>query len=900
MEQRRIGLVAGFALVILGLLVIASGLPPAGAAPAPQATATTPFPTRHARLPQAPYPGIWHFLDLDLEAPNLPEIVGTHRVWGWDELQPAPGVFNWHWVEAWVSAAANQGKPVALGVNTYDGYYDGGDHTPQWVYADAPDARVVCPDGWTIPKYWDDRWLAAFEDFVAAFAARYDGDPRVAWVEISTGVYGETAPVSSNFGYVNCMLSAGLTPDLWVTTVKRIVDIYTAHFRETPLFLQMAPAFLKWWERREFSNYAAAKGVGLKHNGLQVDMGTAEFGPCPDAGSQCESGFVELMRRWGDQVPIAWEGDPRVLPPTNPLDPAHPEWAIYWQILNALDKHSDYILYNHTLAQNARLTELFRWANSYLGRTVYDTPSVWVALRETRLAPVRNPQRGNYSFWLWQNDAAPAGRSVPVWDVGPPPEGYYARRTDGATGNSYLYFNVADAYIYNGNVRGATVRVTYLDQGTDTWALEYDSQTDPYKRAGVVRKQNTGTWQVATFTLDDVRFANRQPGGGAHPGSDFRISNMGDGDEIIHFVEVIRTPVATATPTPTRPVRPLVTPTPTPGRPLYRVKLQEGRNGYTGTEDTTLDRSRPTVNLGNEPTLALRALPAGQAKHILVRFELNHIIPANAQVEYAWLALNTTSATGPDVYARGYTLLRPWSEQGATWQQAAPGSPWGTGGANGANYDRDARWYGQGWAHKQGEWIRVDVTEALRGWLRDPQRNFGVVLVPFSYASYGYEFASSEYPDPTRRPMLIVAYTLPNDPIVTPTPVTPPTPTPTPTPTITPSPTPTPTPTPAHWIVMGTLYDAHYGRDAVIAGGAITVTLGTQGPQIATRSNESGHFVIVAYAPDDGPLTYEVSAAGYHPYTGEEPPRTPRQYTLFIGLEPLAPPRAYLPWVEAP
>ncbi len=878
------GIVA-FTLLGLGMLLWVSAGYPSG-----EIASARP----EARLPQAPAPGIWHFLDLDLEAPEYPYLKGTHRVWGWRQVHPAPGIFIWRWVERWVSEAAAAGLPVALGINTYDGYFDGGDQTPTWVYERYPDARIVCPDGWTIPKYWHPGWQAALEEMVADFAARFDGDPRVAWVEIGVGVYGETAPVSANFRngqYVQCLQAVGLTPEQWVKTVQNIVDIYVRHFRYTPLFLQMAPAFQKWWERREFVNYAAAKGVGLKHNGLQVDMGTAVFGPCPESGSQCESGFVELMRRWGEQVPIAWEGDPRVLPPTNPLDPQRPEWAVYWQILNALDKHSDYILYNRWLAQHPALRDLFTWANAYLGRTVYDTPSVWVALRETRLDPVRNPQRGNFTFWLYQNDAVPQGRTVPVWDVGPPPQGYYARRTDEATGNRYMYFDVDDRYIFDGNVRGAAVRIVYLDQGTDTWALEYDGPQS-VTLAGTVQKTDSGLWKEVTFELSDVRFANRLPGGGDRSGSDFRIDSRGDGDEIVHFVEVIRTPVVTPTPTPTRTPVPFVKPTPTPGPPLYRVVLQQGRDGYTGAEDTTLNREQPHVNYGAAPTLSLRAQPPSRERRVLMRFDLAERIPARAQVAYAWLMMYTLSPTGPDIYPRAYRVLRPWTAAEATWQQATAGVSWATPGADAPGVDRASTWYSQGWAHKQGEWTVIEVTTLVQEWLQAPERNFGLVLIPFSYGGYTFEFASAEYPERYYRPRLIVAYTLPEDPPITPTPTPLPSPTPTPTPTL------TPTPAPVLWVVHGRLYDRERGVDTPIAGGVVTVTLGSAGPVHVATTDVRGVFAVEAYAPDVGPLRYQAAANGYVPVAGELPPRRPRIYTLAIPLTPRASQRHFVPWIS--
>ncbi|NPA90563.1 MAG: DNRLRE domain-containing protein [Chloroflexi bacterium] len=843
----------------------------------------------HARLPSAPYPGIWYFTDLDVHAPNYPHVVGSHRTWAWETLEPAPGVYRWDLLERWINAAVAGGRPVALGVNTYDGIYDGGDLTPRWVYEMYPAAELVCPDGWTIPRYWDENWQRAWENFIAAFAARYDGDPRIAWVEISTGVYGETRPVSSEWHRKNCLIPAGLTSSLWVETVNAITDIYVRHFHRTTLFLQMAPAFEHWWERREFTRHAAALGVGLKHNGLQAETGTAVFGPCPTAGSQCESGVVELMREWGDRVPIAWEGDPRYLRPRPQGAPAddwipanHPDWAVYWQILNALDKHSDYILYNRWLAEHPANQPLFQWADRYLGRTVYDAPSAWVALRDTVLSPYQHPQRGNFTFFLEQRDDVPGGRSVPVWDVGPKPQGYYARRTDESTGNRYFYFDVDDRFLYDGNARDVRVRVTYLDWGHDTWALEYDGVDGPFTLAGVVQKTHSGEWRTEEFFLPDARFANRQPG---H--TDFRLDSRNDGDEIVHFVEVVRAPLTPPTPTPT-PVRPPYhTPTPTPGPPVHEIRLQEGREGYTGVTDTYISRTYATVNYGDQPILSIcPACPrmSQETRHILIRFPLDGVLPPRAEVKYAWVALYAAQGGGA-LYGRGYRLLRPWTEQGATWLQPMPGQEWGEGGALRAGVDREGNWLDQGTVQDVGRWIRIDVTQAVRAWLRRPDENFGLLIVPFNLGGVEYGLASSEYGDPGKRPQLRVGYILPDEP------------TPTPSPTWTPEPTPTPTPDPTpsvvYWTVAGRLYDAE--RDTPIVSGTITLTLGTDPYRWVVHSDAEGRFSLIAPAPDQGRLHYQASARGYYPAEGSLPARRPRQYMVPIPLRPRVH-RYYVPY----
>ena len=61
------------------------------------------------------------------------------------------------------------------------------------------------------------------------------------------------------------------------------------------------------------------------------------------------------------------------------------------------------------------------------------------------------------------------------------------------------------------------------------------SITESYKNAGTVKKTDTGKWKRYTFEIPDAGFNGRQNGG-----SDFRISNNGDGDETISEVIVER------------------------------------------------------------------------------------------------------------------------------------------------------------------------------------------------------------------------------------------------------------------------------------------------------------------------------------------------------------------------
>ena len=111
-----------------------------------------------------------------------------------------------------------------------------------------------------------------------------------------------------------------------------------------------------------------------------------------------------------------------------------------------------------------------RFANEHLGKEIYNTPDVWVAMRESGYTYY--PQVGNYNFFMMQDDQAPGGQTVPLtWRpagsgayeianteveagqayLGTTTEGWICRRTDQGTGNPFMYFDVNDAYLFGGS-----------------------------------------------------------------------------------------------------------------------------------------------------------------------------------------------------------------------------------------------------------------------------------------------------------------------------------------------------------------------------------------------------------------------------------------------------------------
>ncbi len=359
---------------------------------------------------------------------------------------------------------------------------------------------------------------------------------------------------------------------------------------------------------------------------------------------------------------------------------------IYWTLLASLSKHVDYIrLYNDVFVEwnneqdrsggpnwdkrRENIIALIGKWTKFLGRTPETAPGAWVALRDHKgpwyqcqgLGPPNQrtnpgyPDYGDYSYWLYHDFTKTGGRTVPetafpgtvYWGgfkaaidfMGDPYSPYFndepynpdlprrketwaIRRTDEATGNPYMFFDIDDAYIGPANPASAvTITVTYVDMGTDTFSLYYQAaggswqgkkaplyalyevQLDDTLRPisitqGITDIPKEGTKQIrkAVFVVNDADFRN-----GIRQGSDLYISSNNDGDEWVHMVYVTKgeptpepTPTPWPSPTPTATPTPLPTATPTP-TPTPSTAAIQGRVFFDRDRDGVMDPDEPGV-----------------------------------------------------------------------------------------------------------------------------------------------------------------------------------------------------------------------------------------------------------------------------------------------------------------
>ena len=150
---------------------------------------------------------------------DFPGLSTVYLRLAWSYLEPQEGRFRWEIVDSPAQRWVARGKAVAFRFSASEG--EPGVGTPGWV-RDAgakgycfEGGKGVVPDrpGCTWESDFDDPvFLEKLDHFLAAAAARYDGEANVAWVDVgSFGIWGE----GHTFWTPLAWKSAGLAERFW-------------------------------------------------------------------------------------------------------------------------------------------------------------------------------------------------------------------------------------------------------------------------------------------------------------------------------------------------------------------------------------------------------------------------------------------------------------------------------------------------------------------------------------------------------------------------------------------------------------------------------------------------------------------------------------------------------------
>jgi hypothetical protein len=153
--------------------------------------------------------------------PDFPEASVSYCRWYWNVLEPEPGKFNWGLVDLAIEEARAHGQTLAIRLMPYSNK----DPLPEW-YRKSGGKRAnqeSDKDGniWQ-PDFSDPLYLKYWGELVAEAGSRYDGNPYLASVDISSvGYWGE--------GWSSYMPAFPYQ--------KALIDIWLDAFKHTPLLM---------------------------------------------------------------------------------------------------------------------------------------------------------------------------------------------------------------------------------------------------------------------------------------------------------------------------------------------------------------------------------------------------------------------------------------------------------------------------------------------------------------------------------------------------------------------------------------------------------------------------------------------------------------------------------------
>ena len=189
----------------------------------------------------------------------------------WSYLEPEERKFNWSIVDTPARRWIDKGFQIAFRFSCAESSANQPYATPKWVrdagakgYNFTP-RKGIDPAGemWE-PDYDDPVFLEKLGNFLAAAAARYDGNPEVAFIDVgSFGVWGE--------GHTGATTRLPYN----ARTVKTHLDLHKKHFKHT--LLAANDDFSNHGRGLEVLHYARDLGMTLRDDSILVNCGAQAY-----------------------------------------------------------------------------------------------------------------------------------------------------------------------------------------------------------------------------------------------------------------------------------------------------------------------------------------------------------------------------------------------------------------------------------------------------------------------------------------------------------------------------------------------------------------------------------------------------------------------------------------------
>lgn len=172
---------------------------------------------------------------------SYPFVDGALLRVGWSELEPAPGQYDWAYLDSEIRKVKRAGKKYTLAIV-------GGPSSPSWLYdsyhaasftfsISSPYAPGLRDRRLTIPVPWDPVFLSKWTEMVKAIGERYRNDPDLALVHI-TGSSANGFELMLPYARANSRIQAsipdwhdyGFSKAKFISAWERIIDAYIHAF----------------------------------------------------------------------------------------------------------------------------------------------------------------------------------------------------------------------------------------------------------------------------------------------------------------------------------------------------------------------------------------------------------------------------------------------------------------------------------------------------------------------------------------------------------------------------------------------------------------------------------------------------------------------------------------------
>ena len=328
----------------------------------------------------------------------------------WKYLEPKEGNFNWQLVDEFVNEYILKNYKIDFRISTMEWIGNDGTGryrkdeviytTPKWVRKSGTEGNFCLISGtkgvraW-IPKRNDPVYLEKLNNFHKAFAARYEQEPWIGFVEM--GDIGELCNADS---------AIGVHSPLTLETFKPTIDIFLTHYKHTQIVLNTESALYvnKTEEIQKIFDYCISNGLTLRNKGLVL---ARQFAEIQDKVNTTQSLLYDsiylnrpiLLDLGGNNTIIHDSLGPGIKASLNTPVQSGNDAELY---KNAIKKtHASYIGYHDNL-------ELFIAENPDLAAALFNLCGYWYFPVSVEFQRVMTKGKQTISFTWLNKGAAPA------------------------------------------------------------------------------------------------------------------------------------------------------------------------------------------------------------------------------------------------------------------------------------------------------------------------------------------------------------------------------------------------------------------------------------------------------------------------------------------------------------